>query len=989
VSRSLYRLGALCVRRKYPILVVWGVAVVLVLAGVLAFGARINNDIRLPGTGAQRASDLLSEAFPARQYGESPIVFHVTHGRLTDAANKRAIERSLGDIANTSHVSSVISPFSPAGRTLVSPDGRTAVAQVLLDINGFQITKDLAGRVLSGADPARRAGIQVEAGGDIGAQVSQTSTRRSELIGVVAALIILAFTFACLVAAGLPVVTALVGLGIGLGLVGLLGHLLAVPTVAPKLATMIGLGVGIDYALFIVFRHRDQLRAGMDVRESVARTLATSGSAVVFAGATVIVALLALLVAHVPMLGAMGYAAALTVLVAVLTAVTLLPAMLALLGHRIDGLPLFGGRRAARTSGAENVWARWAGFVTSHPWAALVAALLVLGPLAAPTLTLKLGQADVGVTPASMTQRRAFDLISAGLGPGANEPLLIAAQFVPVARPSSVLTTAGKEAEHLRRRIEAGRRSLAKKAAALKGQQAALRAEAADLQGQSAWLRTQRSSLQTQAATLQEEQARLLGQKRRLTAEKRRLRTESEALAAQGQALATQMATVQQGIAASQDPTEIAELQTELAALVAQVQTVQAKTAALEEAAVSLARQATRLQTQGRGLAAQAGALNAGVAALQAQAARLEGQGDALKRQSSDLERRAARLRRKQRQLRWDVERAQALKAELTRILTKAGGQPRATDPRVVGLQDALSQTSGVASVSPPQVNKSGAAAVFAVTATTRPADPRTIDLVNRLRDTVMPGATRGEGVTAFVGGATAAWGDLATLISRRLPLVIATVLALSFLLLLVAFRSVLVPLKAILCNLLAVAAAFGVLTVAFQWGWGLRFVGLSNPYASVPIASYVPLLMFAVLFGMSTDYEVFLISQIFQFHAAGQGPNEAVRCGVGTSARVITAAAAIMVTVFASFILNGDPVIKQFGVGLSIAILLDATIVRMVIVPAAMALLGEWNWYLPRWLQWLPRIDLPEAADASALPPFQIPAAGERAVGATQLSSD
>jgi uncharacterized membrane protein YdfJ with MMPL/SSD domain len=278
-----------------------------------------------------------------------------------------------------------------------------------------------------------------------------------------------------------------------------------------------------------------------------------------------------------------------------------------------------------------------------------------------------------------------------------------------------------------------------------------------------------------------------------------------------------------------------------------------------------------------------------------------------------------------------------------------------------VRLQDALAQTAGVASVAPPRVNASGSAAVLSIAATTRPADPVTADLVTRLRDTVIPAATNGDGVTAYVGGVTAAYDDLAALISARLPLVIATVLALSFLLLLAAFRSLLVPLKAILCNLLAVAASFGVLTAVFQWGWGLSLVGLANPYGTVPIASYVPLLMFAVLFGMSTDYEVFLISQIFQAHAAGEGPFEAVRTGVGTSARVITAAALIMITVFASFILSGDPVIKEFGVGLSIAILLDATIVRMVIVPATMVLLGEWNWYLPKWLQWLPRVDLPE----------------------------
>jgi RND superfamily putative drug exporter len=257
---------------------------------------------------------------------------------------------------------------------------------------------------------------------------------------------------------------------------------------------------------------------------------------------------------------------------------------------------------------------------------------------------------------------------------------------------------------------------------------------------------------------------------------------------------------------------------------------------------------------------------------------------------------------------------------------------------------------------------------VFGITATTRPADPATSELVGRLRARVIPEATAGQGVTAYVGGITAAFDDLAAIISSRLPLVIGVVLALSFVVLLVAFRSVLVPLKAILCNLLAVGASFGILTAFFQWGWGLELVGLENAYGTVPIASYVPLIMFAVLFGLSTDYEVFLISQIFHAHAEGMDTHAAVRTGVGTSARVITAAAVIMVTVFASFLLVSDPVLKEFSIGLSVAILLDATIVRLVIVPATMVLLGEWNWWLPRWLQWLPRVDLPdERAGATA----------------------
>ena len=305
---------------------VWVAVAVAVAVSFVHYGALTTDDIRLPGTGSQHASDLLQHDFPPQQNGSSQLVFHVAHGRLTDPATKRALQAALAAVRRQPHVFAVVSPFTRAGASSLSRDRRTAVAQVLLDVNGLQLTKSLARRIVAAAGTARHAGMQVEAGGALGSTIAEDASRRSEAIGIAAAIVILAFTFGAMVAAGLPIVTALVGLAIGLGLVGLLGHVVSVPTVAPKLATMIGLGVGIDYALFIVFRHRDQLHRGMAVHESIARTIATSGSAVVFAGATVVVALLALLVADVPLLGAMGYAAALTVVVAVAVAVTLVPA---------------------------------------------------------------------------------------------------------------------------------------------------------------------------------------------------------------------------------------------------------------------------------------------------------------------------------------------------------------------------------------------------------------------------------------------------------------------------------------------------------------------------------------------------------------------------------------------------------------------------------------------------------------------------------------
>ena len=488
--------------------------------------------------------------------------------------------------------------------------------------------------------------------------------------------------------------------------------------------------------------------------------------------------------------------------------------------------------------------------------------------------------------------------------------------------------------------------------------------------------------LEAKAAPLLARKDALLAQEQQLLAQKARLQAQGAALAAQGAALeaqgkevAAQIAAVQAQIAQTTDPVELQKLYAQLAALVAQAQELQkqgaavkAQAAALEKQAAPLAAKGRRLEQQGAALQAESAALTAQGQALQAQGARLTTEGAALRRRGAALKQDAAALKRERRRLERRADRARALKKDLVRMLTDAGGEPLATDPRLVHLQAALESAPGVQSVSPPSVNESGTAAVFALTATTRPADPLTSDLVTRLRTSVIPGATRGEGVTAYVGGITAAYDDLATIISSRLPLVIGVVLALSFIVLLAAFRSVLVPLKAILCNLLAVGAAFGILTAFFQWGWGLGLIGLENAYGTVPIASYVPLIMFAVLFGMSTDYEVFLISQIFHAHAEGMDTDTAVRTGVGSSARVITAAAVIMVTVFASFVLTSDPIIKEFGIGLSIAILLDATIVRLVIVPATMVLLGEWNWWLPRWLQWLPRVDLPdERAGAQA----------------------
>ena len=465
MSRLLYRLGALCARRAWLVLLVWACVVAAVASGWLLLGARTSNDIRLPGTETQQATDFLAREFPPQQNGQSAVVFNVADGALTDPAAKRAVRESVRRMKAVPHVTSVTSPFDRGARALLmSDDEKTAIAQVLLDVNGGQVTRELASEVMAAADPARAAGIQVEAGGVLGVRLSEEKSRRSEMIGLGVGIVILALTFGALVAAGMPIVTAVVALVTGLGLIGLLGHVADIPVVAPTLATMLGLGVGIDYALFIVFRYRDELHRGESVREAVARAMATSGSAVVFAGVTVIIALLSLLVARVPILGAMGWASALAVLVAALTAITFLPAVLALVGRRIDALRLPWRRRPEDAPGGDNIWARWAGAVTRHPWISLIASLAVMLPLAAPTLTLILGQEDIGAWPASSTQRRAYDLISAGLGPGANGRLLVAAGFSPVAEPSAEYTAKKRRAERLAGRLETDAKRLKRQA---------------------------------------------------------------------------------------------------------------------------------------------------------------------------------------------------------------------------------------------------------------------------------------------------------------------------------------------------------------------------------------------------------------------------------------------------------------------------------------------------------------------------------------------
>ena len=775
MTGPLYHLGRFCTRHHWIVIAVWIVAAAgLAFAGHAA-GDRTSDSLTLPGTGSTKATDVLEQRLPDQANGSNPLVLESHRGKLTDSSNQQAVDDTVKNLRNTPHVVRAVNPLGDKGSALLSKNKEIAYVPVTLDVNQSELTEAEAQRVLDAGDPARRAGLDVSLGGYAGQQLSKPSTHQSEAIGLAAAVVILLFAFGTATAMALPIVTAILGLVSSLALISVLGNLTDVPTAAPTLATMIGLGVGIDYALFIVTRHKLQLRDGMEMRESIARATATAGGAVLFAGTTVVIALGSLFFAGIPLVTQLGFTAAIAVVVSVLCATTLLPALLGALGPRINSLRVTLGRTHPDDHQPHG-WARWARGVAKRPWRSAVASTAVLVVLALPLLDLHLGQSDVGALPTSTTARQAYDGIGQGFGNGTNGPLLVAAELGKPAKPDQKnLNKLDKQQKQLKQQQE------------------------------------------------QIEQAALL-----------------------------QGATQQQATAEAQQQT---------------------------------------------------------------------------KKQSDELANK------------------------------KKQAESPATDPRLTDLSDDLSKAPGVKSVSPPTLDKRGNAAVYTVISNSAPSSNQTEDLVNNLRSTTIPQATKGTDVTAHVGGQTAGYIDLAERISEKLPAMIAIVVGLSFIVLMLAFRSLVVPAKAAIMNLLSVGAAYGVVTAVFQKGWGASLIGLEH---SIPIVSFVPLLMFAILFGLSMDYEVFLLTQIKEHYEESKRPTRAVIEGLTNTGRVITSAALIMVCVFTSFVLNGDPVVKQFGVGLAVAIAIDATLVRCLLVPAVMTLLGRASWWMPAWLgRRLPRISI------------------------------
>jgi putative drug exporter of the RND superfamily len=715
-----------CFRRRFLVIAAW--VVVLVGLVALAQGVKSNyeNSFSLPGTGSTTAQELLAKAIPAQAGDSDTIVWQVSHGTVRDPAVTARMTGVLKQISTMPEVGAVTSPYGPHGATQISRDGRIAYATVNFTKQAQSLDKADITRVINAAEAARAPGLNVQLGGDAIGSTEQSSLSYSSTIGVLAAAVVLFIAFGSLLAMLLPIVTAIAGVVGGLMAIAPLTHAISVVNFAPILGALIGLGVGTDYALFIVTRHRRGLQSGLTPEEAAVTALNTSGRAVLFAGGTVCIAILGILVLGMSFLNGLAVACALTVVFTVLAAVTLLPALLGVFGMRVLS------RRQRRrlenpgaAQGSGGVWVRWAGTVERRPavLAALAAAVMVL--LAIPVLSLRLGSSDQGNDPSSSTTRQAYDLLAAGFGPGFNGQLLLVAQ----------------------------------------------------------------TSSPADAAALRTLEARLPGT------------------------------------------------------------------------------------------------------------------------------------------------------ANVTSVRTLA------TTPSTT---------------------------IIGVTPGTSPESRATSDLISNLRNNTIPAAERGTTLHVYIGGITATFADFATVVTGKLPWFILAIVGLSFLLLVVAFRSLLIPATAAVMNLLAAAASFGVLTAFFQWGWGSDPLGLGK---AGPVEAFLPVVTLAILFGLSMDYQVFLVSRMNEEWIHGRDSRRAIRTGQTETARVITAAATIMICVFLAFSFGGQRDIAEFGIGLAAAVALDAFILRTVLVPAAMHVFGGANWWLPRWLdRRLPHLAIEPAEETSA-PPVPIPA--------------
>jgi RND superfamily putative drug exporter len=724
----MLRLTRWIIAHRRLVAIGWVAVAVGVLAISSSVGTRTSNNFSLPNTGSQRATDLLTSRFPAQAGDADQIVFHARAGKLSDPAIRSTVSATVARVSKLPHVTGVVSPYN-AGSRAISPPGTIGFATVTFNKQADQLPKAAVQRVITSAESARSSTLQVELGGQAIETAQQASIGFATLVGILAAMVILLISFGSFVAMGLPILTAALGLATGIGLIGLTSQIIDIADFGSQLALMIGLGVGIDYALFIVTRYRENYRSnGGDVNAAVEGAMNTSGRAVLFAGVTVVIALLGMFALGVNLLNGVAIAAALGVVLVLAASLTLLPALLRLAGRQIGEA---GRGRADRVSGRPGFWARWVGAIQRRPALTALAATAVMLALAAPALGLRLGASDAGNDPAGQTTRKAYDLVAQGFGKGFNGPLQLAVKLP--------------------------------------------RANA---------------------------------------------------------------------------PTALAQL-------------------------------------------------NAG-----------------------------------------------------------------------------LRTTPDVASVAAPRLDAAGDTASIQVFPRSSPQSAQTTSLVTHLRGSVLPPVERATGTTVYIGGATASQADFASVLSSKLPLFVGIVIALSALLLMVVFRSFVIPLQAAVMNLLSIGAALGVVQAVFERGWLSSLSGVQPG----PIEAFIPVMAFAIVFGLSMDYEVFLISRVHEEWQTRGDASAAVREGLAHTGRVISAAALVMFAVFGAFALGGSRVLELFGVMLATAVFLDAFVIRMVLLPAVLELLGPRTWAFPRRLdRHLPRVAIePQAGALQA--PAPIPALEEAA---------
>jgi putative drug exporter of the RND superfamily len=700
---ALYGIGLWSARHRVVVILGWLVIVAAVVIGNSALGGVYSDNFSLPGTPAQQGSDLLQAHRTGGQGGQSGyLVFTTSSGTL--ASHRSAIEQSMANIRKLPDVLSASDPLMPGA---VSKDGRTAYASAHFSVNPQQLGQAYVNSVTKAMSPARSSGVAVNYGGQLGA-AAKTKNRdpRSEVIGILVAIIVLLLGFGSVYAAGLPILSALAGAFAGVSALGMLAAATTFPTVSPTLAIMMWLGVGIDYSLFLATRHRQLVMDGTPPVQAAARSLAASGHAVLVAATTVIIALLGLYASGLTYIGKLGLAAGITVAVAALSAITVVPALLAVAGASIDRLRV--RRPVAEASAGHTGWLRYAEVIGAHPWRFLGASVALLAVLAIPAFSMQLGHIDASADPAGSTARLAYDELRAGFGPGANGPFTIVAQLGP-----GVHSIAGRQA--------------------------------------------------------------------------------------------------------------------------------------------------------------LAGRLHA-----------------------------------------------------------------------------SLASTPDVAAVARVKSTPDGALLYATVLPATGPQAAATDHLMQQLQDSTLPGVLGPTSSRGYVTGSVAGQLQFRDLVSSRLPYIIATVILAAFVILLLSFRSPVLALKAGVLNLLSIGASYGIIVAVFQWGWGSSLLGVNE---KVPIESYVPMMIFAIVFGLSMDYEVFLLSRIREAWLATGDNHQSVARGLAGTARVITCAALIMASVFAAFLMSTNVTIKMLALGLALSVIVDASVIRLVVVPATMFLLGTYNWWTPRWL--------------------------------------